>query len=79
VLLDVILDTVPNPAGCRGSILQRFWATVQVAIIPTIKDLPRNTHPVQRLFGGEMRLLNQPDNLELQIRNAFLERACFLA
>src|SRR5690606_16742345 len=45
-------------------IFQRLWAATEIAVIPAIEGPSWDPQPVQRFAGGQVRLLDEPDDLE---------------
>jgi hypothetical protein len=68
-LVDLILhlgrDAVPHPARCRRPILQRLRPAFEVAVIPAVEGPTRDAELIQRPLGRQVRLLDDPDDLEL--------------
>src|SRR3546814_1626941 len=65
MLLDIVADAIPHPARRRWPILQRLRPAFEVAVIPSIEGPAGDAELVQRPLGGQMRLLDDPDDLEL--------------
>src|SRR5690554_1874436 len=65
LIMDGSRDPVPHPTGCRRPIFECFRTATEVAVIPAIEGPARDAQPVQRAFCGQVRLLNQIDDLEL--------------
>jgi len=63
LVMDAGRDTVPDPVGRRGSILQCLGTAIEVTIIPAIEGPARDAQPIQRLPGGQVRLFDQSDDL----------------
>lgn len=58
-------DAVPHPAWRRRPIFQRLWSAFEVAIIPALERPAGDAELVQGALGGQVRLLDDPDDLEL--------------
>ena len=65
LVLHLERDAVPHPARRRWPILQRLRATFEIAVIPAVERPPGDTDLVQCALGGQVRLLDDPDDLEL--------------
>ena len=65
LVLDVLSDAVPHPARRRRSIRERLQATIEVAVIPAVKRPAGNAELIQRPLGRQVRLLDDPDDLQL--------------
>ena len=63
--MDISRDTVPYPARRGRPILQRFGATLEIAIIPATEGPARDAQLLQRLARRQVGLLDDPDDLEL--------------
>ena len=62
---DILGDAVPHPARRRGAILKGFRTALEEAVIPAVERPARNTQLVQSVLGWQVRLLDDPDNLQL--------------
>src|SRR5690606_749743 len=62
---DLGTDAVPHTARPGGTILQRLRAAFNVTVIPAVEGAPGNAELIQCLLRRKVRLLDDPDNLEL--------------
>ena len=58
------VNPIPDTGWLRRSILQSLQTTNLVAVVPPIKRGARNTQPVQRLFGWQMRSFNKANDVK---------------
>src|SRR5690606_21063885 len=65
LVMDLRRDTVPYPARSRRPILQRFGTTIEIAVIPTAEGPARDAQLLQCAPGRQVRLIDEPDDLEL--------------
>src|SRR3546814_9934837 len=65
LVLDIIADAVPHPGRRRRPILQGLRAAFEEPVIPAVEGPTGDAELVQRAFGGQVRLLDDPDDLEL--------------
>src|SRR3546814_19893156 len=65
LVLDVVTDAVPHAARRRWPILYRFRPAPKITVIPTVERPAGDAELVQRAFGGQVRLLDDPDDPEL--------------
>src|SRR5690606_26330420 len=65
LLLDIVADAVPHPARGRWPILQRLRAAFEIAVVPAIEGPARDAQLLQRAPGREVRLFDDPDDLQL--------------
>ena len=61
----VVRNTVPHTPWLGRFVLQYFHTAAQIPIIPAVECGSWNTERVQRALGWQMRLLNEPDDLQL--------------
>jgi hypothetical protein len=57
--------TMPSEGGIHPISSQRFRPAFEIAVIPAVEGPTGNAQLVECDLGGQMRLLNDPDDLEL--------------
>src|SRR3546814_4863830 len=65
LLLDIIADAVPHPPRGRWPILQRLRPALEVAVVPALEGPARDAQLLQRALGRQVRLLDDPNDLQL--------------
>jgi hypothetical protein len=65
LVVDISRDAVPHPARRRWPIFQRLRPAFKVAVIPAVECPAGDAELVQRALGRQVRLLDDPDDLEL--------------
>ena len=63
--MDLARDTVPHPSRYRWPIFKRFVTALEIAVIPAVERPTGDAELVERSLGRQVRLLDDPDNLEL--------------
>src|SRR3546814_8470283 len=63
--MDVRRDPVPYAARCRWPILQRLRSAFEEPVVPTVERPACDPQLVESELRRQMRLLDEPDDLEL--------------